>query len=106
MVEEVKDQNTISQLQASGAVGQVPGAAGVGRRGQMQNDRYGDYDRMPVKKMIALYDYDPQESSPNYDAVSLITWSCIYVVILEQPFPALLLRVIGLIYISHYKFFE
>lgn len=73
MVEEVKDQNTISQLQASGAVGQVPGAAGVGRRGQMQNDRYGDYDRMPVKKMIALYDYDPQESSPNYDAVSLIT---------------------------------
>lgn len=77
MVEEVKDQNTIQQLQASGAVGgvggQVPGAAGIGRRGQMQNDRYGDaYDRMPVKKMIAMYDYDPQESSPNYDAVSLL----------------------------------
>jgi RIMS-binding protein 2 len=23
---------------------------------------------MPVKKMIALYDYDPQELSPNVDA--------------------------------------
>lgn len=24
---------------------------------------------MPVKKMIALYDYDPHELSPNVDAV-------------------------------------
>jgi len=23
---------------------------------------------MPVKKMVALYDYDPQELSPNVDA--------------------------------------
>ncbi|XP_049942643.1 RIMS-binding protein 2-like [Schistocerca serialis cubense] len=32
-------------------------------------DRWGDiYANMPVKKMIALYDYDPQELSPNVDA--------------------------------------
>jgi RIMS-binding protein 2 len=32
-------------------------------------DRWGDiYANAPVKKMIALYDYDPQELSPNVDA--------------------------------------
>lgn len=32
-------------------------------------DRWGDiYANMPVKKMVALYDYDPQELSPNVDA--------------------------------------
>lgn len=64
MVEEVKDPNQIAQLQAqSGQVG------GPGRRSQMPNDRWGDiYASMPVKKMIALYDYDPQELSPNVDA--------------------------------------
>jgi RIMS-binding protein 2 len=37
--------------------------AGQGR------DRWGDiYANMPVKRMIALYDYDPQELSPNVDA--------------------------------------
>ncbi|XP_063980047.1 uncharacterized protein Rbp isoform X2 [Diachasmimorpha longicaudata] len=44
--------------------GQGPGQ---GRRGQ--GDRWGDiYTNMPVKKMMALYDYDPQVVSPNVDA--------------------------------------
>ncbi|KAK0167291.1 hypothetical protein PV327_004709 [Microctonus hyperodae] len=48
-----------------------PGVQGQGqpsgRRGQ--NDRWGDiYTNMPVRKMIALYDYDPQVLSPNVDA--------------------------------------
>lgn len=32
-------------------------------------DRWGDiYANMPMRKMVALYDYDPQELSPNVDA--------------------------------------
>ncbi|XP_043801630.1 uncharacterized protein LOC122719654 isoform X4 [Apis laboriosa] len=51
MVEEIKDQNQ-------------PGQGQLGRRG-----RWGDiYASMPVKKMIALYDYDPHELSPNVDS--------------------------------------
>ncbi|XP_049839031.1 RIMS-binding protein 2-like isoform X3 [Schistocerca gregaria] len=46
-------------------------------------DRWGDiYANMPVKKMIALYDYDPQELSPNVDAeveLSFNTGNIIYV---------------------------
>ncbi|PNF20897.1 hypothetical protein B7P43_G11184, partial [Cryptotermes secundus] len=46
-------------------------------------DRWGDiYANMPVKKMIALYDYDPQELSPNVDAeveLSFQTGNVIYV---------------------------
>ena len=35
----------------------------------MNKDRWGDiYSNTPVRKMIALYDYDPQELSPNVDA--------------------------------------
>lgn len=35
----------------------------------ISRDRWGDiYCNMPVKRMIALYDYDPQELSPNVDA--------------------------------------
>lgn len=38
-----------------------------GREGN--RDRWGDIcANMPVKRMIALYDYDPQELSPNVDA--------------------------------------
>lgn len=40
-----------------------PSVRGVSR------DRWGDiYANMPVKRMVALYDYDPQELSPNVDA--------------------------------------
>lgn len=46
-------------------------------------DRWGDiYANMPVKRMIALYDYDPQELSPNVDAeveLSFGTGDIIYV---------------------------
>ena len=39
----------------------------LGRRGEV--DRWGDiYANMPVRKMIAMYDYDPQELSPNVDS--------------------------------------
>lgn len=56
MVEEIKDPNQ-------------PGQGQSGRRG-----RWGDiYASMPVKKMIALYDYDPHELSPNVDSVSSLT---------------------------------
>ena len=35
----------------------------------MQRDRWGDiYANTPTKKMIALYDYDPLELSPNVDS--------------------------------------
>lgn len=40
----------------------------VGRRGHSA-DRWGDiYANMPVRKMVAMYDYDPQELSPNVDS--------------------------------------
>jgi len=73
--------------------GQMPGQMSGQMQGQQQNqqggtaqvmpgqavpqqsmrnvsrDRWGDiYATMPVKRMIALYDYDPQELSPNVDA--------------------------------------
>jgi hypothetical protein len=35
----------------------------------LQRDRWGDiYANTPTKKMIALYDYDPLELSPNVDS--------------------------------------
>lgn len=35
----------------------------------VSRDRWGDiYANVPVKRMVALYDYDPQELSPNVDA--------------------------------------
>ncbi|KYQ57013.1 RIMS-binding protein 2 [Trachymyrmex zeteki] len=60
MVEELKDP---------------PGQGQPGRRGPAQNERWGDiYASMPVKKMIALYDYDPHELSPNVDAQVELTF--------------------------------
>lgn len=41
----------------------------------MNRDRWGDiYANTPVRKMIALYDYDPQELSPNVDAEVELTF--------------------------------
>jgi len=38
-------------------------------RRAMGRDRWGDiYANMPMRKMVALYDYDPQELSPNVDS--------------------------------------
>ena len=41
-----------------------------------QRNRWGDiYANTPTKKMIALYDYDPMELSPNVDMeVITINW--------------------------------
>lgn len=48
--------------------GGEPLASGRERRA-MGRDRWGDiYASVPVKVMIALYDYDPQELSPNVDS--------------------------------------
>ncbi|XP_032673168.1 uncharacterized protein LOC116845031 isoform X4 [Odontomachus brunneus] len=61
MVEEIKDQNQ-------------PGQGQPGRRGP-QSDRWGDiYASVPMKKMIALYDYDPHELSPNVDSQVELTF--------------------------------
>ncbi|EFN68490.1 Peripheral-type benzodiazepine receptor-associated protein 1 [Camponotus floridanus] len=52
-----------------------PGQGQPSRRGPTQSERWGDiYASMPVKKMIALYDYDPHELSPNVDAQVELTF--------------------------------
>ena len=60
---------------AGGPMGQYGGPGG--------RDRWGDiYANTPVKKMIALYDYDPHELSPNVDLeveLSFRTGDVIYV---------------------------
>lgn len=65
----------IGGVAGSGAVSGVVGGVGVAGPSGMQSvrgvsrDRWGDiYANVPVKRMIALYDYDPQELSPNVDA--------------------------------------
>lgn len=90
MVTEVDD--------GTGQMGQMPQQPGgtaqvmpgqVGTQQSMRNvsrDRWGDiYANMPVKRMIALYDYDPQELSPNVDAevsiVNVVKYICVCVFI-------------------------
>lgn len=59
--------NMVEELKNPPAGAQVQGQPG--RRGQTQSDRLGDiYSSIAVRKMIALYDYDPQVLSPNVDA--------------------------------------
>ncbi|GAB6025399.1 hypothetical protein CHUAL_011144 [Chamberlinius hualienensis] len=58
------------------------GQAGAPKPGRSMDRWNDDYDAVPVKKMIALYDYDPQELSPNVDAdveLSFNTGDIIYV---------------------------
>lgn len=65
MVSEIEE----GQIGAQGGV--VAGPSGVHMQSVrgVSRDRWGDiYANMPVKRMIALYDYDPQELSPNVDA--------------------------------------
>lgn len=58
MVQEIED----------GAVGQTSGPRQPSVRG-ISRDRWGDmFANMPVRRMVALFDYDPQELSPNVDA--------------------------------------
>lgn len=72
MVSEI-DDNQISSQGLNSNVGGIRNHNSVnGLQQSMRNisrDRWGDiYCNMPVKRMIALYDYDPQELSPNVDA--------------------------------------
>ena len=49
--------------------GRMGGGGRLGGPGGRGGDRWGDtYSNNTFKKMIALYDYDPQELSPNVDA--------------------------------------
>ena len=75
MVSEVQvDDERVAQelLKESGADGPSHSRTRRNLRAQgagQGRDRWGDiYANMPVKRMIALYDYDPQELSPNVDA--------------------------------------
>lgn len=53
----------------SGRRGYVPHNMVMELEGNQNRDRWGDiYANMPMKRMVALYDYDPQELSPNVDA--------------------------------------
>lgn len=64
--------NMVTEIEEGqvGAQGGVPLTTGTTQsvRG-VSRDRWGDiYATSSVKRMIALYDYDPQELSPNVDA--------------------------------------
>ncbi|XP_037796181.1 uncharacterized protein LOC119591500 [Penaeus monodon] len=83
MVSEVQvdDDRVAQELLKESDGGRRRRDGSVGRR--HQGDRWGDiYANMPVKKMIAMYDYDPQELSPNVDSeveLSFQTGDIIYV---------------------------
>ena len=63
------DDRVAQELLKESEGGRRRRAGSVGRRGGHAGDRWGDiYANMPVRKMIAMYDYDPQELSPNVDS--------------------------------------
>lgn len=67
MVTEI-DENSSVAGNVSGSVA-GPSSSGIQSVRGVSRDRWGDiYANMPVKRMIALYDYDPQMLSPNVDA--------------------------------------
>lgn len=71
MVSEIEEGQIGAQGGSSGQGGVVAGPSGMHMQSVrgVSRDRWGDiYANMPVKRMIALYDYDPQELSPNVDA--------------------------------------
>ena len=35
---------------------------------RFRNNPNDPWNHLPIRKMIALYDYDPQELSPNFDS--------------------------------------
>lgn len=65
-----KDADGFYWGECRGRRGYVPHNMVMEVEGGGQNrDRWGDiYANVPVKRMVALYDYDPQELSPNVDA--------------------------------------
>lgn len=57
----------------------------------VSRERWGDiYCNMPVKRMIALYDYDPQELSPNVDAEVRLNIHIIFYIVLSSQTQTLL----------------
>lgn len=68
MVSEI-EEGQVGAQGGGGVVGGVAGPSGMQSVRGVSRDRWGDiYANVPVKRMIALYDYDPQELSPNVDA--------------------------------------
>lgn len=52
--------------------------AEAGQGAAKPRDRWTDaYANQPVRRMVALYDYDPQELSPNVDADVSVRYLCI-----------------------------
>ncbi|KAL5273957.1 BZRAP1 family protein [Megaselia abdita] len=84
MVSEVTDQGVLDQIGQSSATGRPQGTGPQQSMRGVSRDRWGDiYSNMPVKRLVALYDYDPQELSPNVDAdqveLSFKTGDCVLV---------------------------
>ncbi|KAJ8981873.1 hypothetical protein NQ317_008221 [Molorchus minor] len=64
-----KDADGFYWGECRGRRGYVPHNMVMELDGNQNKERWGDiYATMPVKRMVALYDYDPQELSPNVDA--------------------------------------
>lgn len=64
-----KDADGFYWGECRGRRGYVPHNMVMEVEGGQNRDRWGDiYANMPLKRMVALYDYDPQELSPNVDA--------------------------------------
>lgn len=90
MVSELDEHGAVVERPAGppampGQPGGVPGgvSGALARSGLtsvrgVSRDRWGGiYANEPVKRMVALYDYDPHELSPNVDAeVSGRNWRC------------------------------
>lgn len=76
MVTEIDESQVVGGNSTQGAVVSMGGPTGCSTGQPLQQsmrgvsrERWGDiYANMPVKRMVALYDYDPQELSPNVDA--------------------------------------
>lgn len=67
MVQEMNDQPNQTPQQPNNSMPSTSGTQPSAR--EISRDRWGDlFTNVPVKRMIALYDYDPQELSPNVDA--------------------------------------
>ena len=68
MVSLVQDQNQ-PVAGVPGAQSRQPGQPVQGGQvGNRLGARAENFNKYPPKKMVALYDYDPQELSPNVDA--------------------------------------
>ncbi|XP_057657732.1 RIMS-binding protein 2 isoform X3 [Diorhabda carinulata] len=64
-----KDADGFYWGECRGRRGYVPHNMVMELESNQNRDRWGDsLSNMPVKRMVALYDYDPQELSPNVDA--------------------------------------